>query len=57
MVEWILLLQLESEMDEVPRGFAISNIQSSHVVDERSVYASCVRSSMICGSETRLLLD
>ena len=28
MVERILLLQLESEMDEVPRAFAISDIQS-----------------------------
>ena len=32
-----LLLQLESEMDdEVPRSFAISDIQSSVIGDERS---------------------
>ena len=36
MVEQILLLQLESEMDEVPRAFAISDIQSSPIGDERS---------------------
>ena len=29
IVQRILLLQLESEMDEVPRAFAISDIQSS----------------------------
>ena len=43
-------------MDEVPRAFAIPDIQSSPVGDERWVYASCVRSSMIYGSETRPLL-
>ena len=50
MVEWILLLQLESRngwMDEVHGAFAISDIQSS---------PSCVRSSMIYGSETKSLL-
>ena len=38
MVERILLLQLESEKwrDEVPRAFAISDIQSSPIGDERS---------------------
>ena len=37
MVERILLLQLESEMDdEVSRAFAISHIQSSPIGDERS---------------------
>ena len=36
MVERILLLQLESEMDEVPRAFAITDIQSSPVGDEKS---------------------
>ena len=36
-------------MDEVPRVFAISDIQSSPV-------ASCVRSSMTYGNETRPLL-
>ena len=35
MVERILLLQLESEMDEVSRAFAISDIQSFPVGDER----------------------
>ena len=35
-VERILLLQLESEMDEVTRAFANSDIQSSPVGDERS---------------------
>ena len=35
MVEQILLLQLESEMVEVPRVFAISDIQSSPTGDER----------------------
>ena len=34
MVERILLLQLESEMDEVPRAFAISAIQNSPAGDE-----------------------
>ena len=43
-------------MDEVPRAFAISDIQSSPIGDERRVYASCVRSSMTYGSETRPLL-
>ena len=37
IVERILLLQLKSEcMDEVPRAFAISDIQSSPFGDERS---------------------
>ena len=36
MVERILLLQLESEMVEVPGAFAISDIQSSPTRDERS---------------------
>ena len=35
MVEWILLLQLESEMNEVPGAFAISDIQSFPARDER----------------------
>ena len=36
MMERILLLQLESEMDDVPRAFAISDIRSSPIGDERS---------------------
>ena len=42
MVERILLLQLESEMDEVTIIFAISDIQSSPIGDERScVFQLC----------------
>ena len=37
MVERILLLQLNQKwVDEVPRAFAISDIQSSPIGDERS---------------------
>ena len=36
MVERILLLQIESEMDEVPRASTICDIQSSPIGDERS---------------------
>ena len=43
-------------MDEVPRAFAISEIQSSSAGDESRVYASCVRSSMTYGNEARPLL-
>ena len=43
-------------MDEVPRAFAISDIQSSPLGMKGRVYASCVRSSMTYGSETRPLL-
>ena len=43
-------------MDEVPRAFAISDIQSSPLEMKGQVYASCVRSSMTYGSETRPLL-
>ena len=39
-------------MDEVPRDFVISDIQSSPA----RVYTSCVRSCMIYGSKTRPLL-
>ena len=58
MVERILLLQLESEMDEVPRAFAISDIQSSPIGYERSsVCQLCQKQhSMTYGSETRPLL-
>ena len=51
------MLQLESEwMDEVSGAFAISGIQSSPLEMKWRVYASCVRSSIIYGSETRPLL-
>ena len=40
-------------MDEVPRAFAISDILLEM---KGQMYASCVRSSMIYGSETRPLL-
>ena len=44
-------------MDEVPGVFAISDIQSSPPLEMKGlVYASCVRSSMTYGSETRPLL-
>ena len=43
-------------MDEVPRAFAISDIQSSPLEMKGRVYASCVRSSMTYESETRPLL-
>ena len=56
MVERISLLQLESEIDEVPGAFDISDIQSSPQDMKGRVYGSCVRSSMTYGSETRPLL-
>ena len=40
-------------MNEVPRDFAISDIQNSLTRDESPVYSSCVRSSMVYGNETR----
>ena len=43
-------------MDEVPRAFSISDIQSSPLDVKGRVYASCVRSSMIYGSETMPML-
>ena len=43
-------------MDEVPRAFSISDIQSSPLEMKGRVYTSCVRSSMTYGSETRPLL-
>ena len=43
-------------MVEVPRTFAISDIQGSPLEMKGRVYASCVRSSMTYGSETRPLL-
>ena len=43
-------------MDEVPRDFAISDIQSPPLEMTGRVYTSCVRSSTIYGSETRPLL-
>ena len=44
-------------MDEVPRAFAISDIHSSPLEMKGRVYASCIRSSMIYGSDTRPLPD
>ena len=43
-------------MDEVPGDFAILDIQSSPLEMKGRMYASCVRSSITYGSETRLLL-
>ena len=47
---------LQKWMDEVPRAFSISDMHSSPARDEGRVYASCVRSRMTYGSETRPLL-
>ena len=43
-------------MDEVPKDFVISDIREPPIEMKGRVYASCVISSMIYGSETRLLL-
>ena len=43
-------------MNEVQEAFVISDIQSSPLEMKGRVYASCVRSSMTYGSETRPLL-
>ena len=43
-------------MDEVQGVFSISNIQSSPIEMKGRMYASCVRSSITYGSETRPLL-
>ena len=43
-------------MDEVPRAFAIADIQSSPIGDERSSVCQFVKSSMTYVSETRPLL-
>ena len=43
-------------MDEVPRGFAISDMKSTPLEMKGRVYPRCVRSSMTYGSETRPLL-
>ena len=40
-------------MNEVSRAFAISDIHRSPARSIGRVYASCVRSSLIYGSETR----
>ena len=48
--------QNQKWMDEVPRDFAISDIQSSPVGDERSSLCQLCQKSMIYGSETRPLL-
>ena len=50
------MIQHESEMDEVLRAFANSDIQSSTLEMKGRVYASCVRSSKTYGSETMPLL-
>ena len=55
MVEYIWLLQLELGMIEVSRAYTISDNKSLASMIGR-VYASCVRSSLIYGSETRPLL-
>ena len=56
MVERNWLLQLELGMNEFSRAFAISDIQRSLASMIGRVYASCVRRSLIYGSETRSLL-
>ena len=56
MVERIWLLQLELGMHEVLRAFSISDIQRSLASITGRVYASCVRSSLIYGSEAMPLL-
>ena len=56
MVERIWLLQLELGMHEVSRAFSISDIKRSLASMIGRVYASCVKSSLIYGSETRPLL-
>ena len=56
MVERIWLLQLELGMHEVSRAFSISDIQISLASLTGRVYASCVRSSLIYGSEAMPLL-
>ena len=43
-------------MDEVPGAFSISDIQNSPLEMKGQVYASCVRSSITYGSETRPML-
>ena len=56
MVERIWLLQLELGMNEVSRAFSISDIQRSIASMTGRVYASCVRNSLIYGSEARPML-
>ena len=56
MVERIWRLQLELGMHEVSRAFSISNIQRSIASMTGRVYASCVRSSLIYGSEAMPML-
>ena len=43
-------------MDEFPRAFSISDIQSYPARDERSSVCQLIRSSMTYGSETMPLL-
>ena len=56
MVERIWLLQLELGMNKVSRAFSISDIQRSLASMICRVYASCVRSSLIYGSDAGPLL-
>ena len=59
MVEWILLLQLESEMDRWMKYRKLLPFLTSRIPPiemKGRVYARCVRSSMTYGSETRPLL-
>ena len=56
MVECIWLLPLKLGMHEVSRAFSISDIQGSLASMTGRVYASCVRSSLIYGSEDMPLL-
>ena len=57
MMEQILLLQLESEkIDNIPKAFVFLTSSTPPLEMKGRVYASCVRSSMTYGSETRPLL-
>ena len=51
MVEHIWLLHLELGRNVVSRAFAISDIQRCPASMIGRVYASCVRSSLIYGSD------
>ena len=44
-------------MDEVPIGFAISDIQGPPVEMKGRVHASCIKSSIIYGSRIMPLID
>ena len=56
MGERIWLLQLELEMNEGSRAICIADIQRSLASMIGRVYGSCVRRSLIYGSEARPLL-